>query len=155
MKMKSIITAVAALSLLGFTGVAEDKPKDDSQLVQGSWDLDPAAKQFDAQMLLERVVIEGDTLTFHYSLRGRKSSTPTEFKLNPKASPKEIDFTPTDKDNANKGKTYFGLYEVKAGQLRICYRGPGENRPKDFNDKQAGTNGTSTMFIVCKPSPRI
>src|SRR5436190_11457779 len=114
MKMKSIITAVAALSLLGFTGVAQDKPKDDSQLVQGSWDWDPAAKQLEPPFpLLERVVFKGDTLTLHYSSDGRKYSTPTEFRLDPKASPKKIDFTPTDKDNPMKGKMYFGLYEVK------------------------------------------
>ena len=76
---------------------------------------------------------------------------PGEFKLDPEASPKEIDFTPTDKDNPNKGKAYLGLYEVTAGRLRICYRGPGSTRPKDFNDKSAGNEVTT--FVVLKLSP--
>ena len=49
-----------------------------------------------------------------------------------------------------KGKTYLGLYEFKDRELRICYRGPGSSRPKDFADKAA--DGSSTVFIVLKPS---
>ena len=151
--MVSRILTVVAVCTLGLASIAQDKPKDDAHLVQGSWDWDPTLKQSDAQpvVLLERVVVKGDTLTFHYSLDGKKFTTPTEFKLDPKGSPKEIDFTPTDQDNANKGKAYLGLYEVKAGQLRICYRGPGSTRPKDFNDKAAGNDVTT--FILLKPSP--
>jgi uncharacterized protein (TIGR03067 family) len=153
MMVTRFLAVVAVCSLSGLAGTADDKPKGDAQLVQGSWDWDPAAKQSDAQpqVLLERVVIKGDTLTFHYSLDGKKFTTPTKFTLDPKASPKEIDFTPTDKDNPNKGKAYLGLYEVKAGQLKICYRGPGSTRPKDFDDKSAGNDVTT--FIVLKPSP--
>jgi uncharacterized protein (TIGR03067 family) len=151
--MISRVLAVVAICSLGFMSVAQDKPKDDSLLVQGIWDWDPAAKQSDAKpvVLLERVVIKGDTLTFHYSRNGKKFTTPTEFKLDPKRSPKEIDFTPTEEGNANKGKTYLGLYEVKAGQLRICYRGPGSTRPKNFNDMSAGNDVTT--FLTFKPSP--
>jgi uncharacterized protein (TIGR03067 family) len=151
--MRWSILAVVTIGLLGFTSVAQDKPKDDAQLIQGSWDWDPVVKQSDAPpvVVLERVVIKGDTVTFHYSMDIKKFTTSAKFTLNPKASPKEIDFTPTDKDNANKGKVYLGLYEIKAGQLRICYRGPGATRPKSFTDTQDGTD--LTTFIVLKPSP--
>jgi uncharacterized protein (TIGR03067 family) len=149
--MRCFMAALACLTT-GFFGTAEDKPKDDAVLVQGSWDWDPAAKQSDAKpvVLLERIVIKGETLTFHYSLGGKKFTSPTEFKLDSKASPKEIDFTPTEDGNANKGKTYRGLYEFKAGRLKICYRGPGSTRPKNFNDKSAGNN--VTVFITLMPS---
>ena len=151
--MASRLLAVALVGSLGSMGVAQDKPKGDAQLVQGSWDWDPAAKQSDAKpVLLKRVVIKGDTLTLHYSMDGVKFSTPSEFKLNPSGTPKEIDFTPTEKDNANKGKAYLGLYEIQNGKLRICYRGPGSSRPKNFGDRQDGTDGTT--FIVLNPSPR-
>lgn len=151
--MGSRILAGLAVFALALTGAAQDKPKDDTQLVQGTWDWDPAAKQSDAKpvILLERVVIKGDTLTFHYSMDGKKFTTPTTFSLDPKASPRTIDFTPTEKGNANKGKKYLGLYEVKAGQLRICYRGPGSTRPQDFDDKADGTNGT--VFVTLKLAP--
>jgi uncharacterized protein (TIGR03067 family) len=99
--------AVAATCLiLGVTGAAqENTSKMDAQRVQGTWDWDPAAKQSDIEpvVLLERIVIKGDTLTFHYSMGGKKFTAPTEFKLDPTKSPKTIDFTPTDKDNPAKG----------------------------------------------------
>jgi uncharacterized protein (TIGR03067 family) len=151
-----MITRVLALALMcaiGFVGLAQEKPKEDAQLLQGSWDWDPAAKQSDAEpvVLLERIVIKGDSLKFHYSLDGKKFVTATEYKIDPTKSPKQINFAPTDKDNAGKGLTYFGLYELKDGQLKICYRGPGSTRPKSFNDKADGNNGTT--FITLKPSP--
>lgn len=148
--------AVAAVcSLSSIAGAVQEKAKDDSQLIQGQWSWDPAVKQSDAipPVLVERVVIKGDTLTFHYSFDGKEfASSPSKFKLNPKASPKEIDFTPTQGNN--KDKTYRGLYEIKAGKLRIGYRGPGSTRPKDWDDKvDPATNG-GTMFLVLLPSAR-
>lgn len=151
--MISRVLAMALIFALGLGVLAQDKPKEDAQLLQGSWDWDPAVKQSDAKpvVLLERIVIKGDTLSFHYSLDGKKFVTTTEFKIDPTKSPKQINFTPTDKDNAGKGLTYFGLYEIKAGQLKICYRGPESTRPKSFDDKADGTN--LTTFITLKVSP--
>ncbi len=147
-----LITALAVCLVSGFGGTAEDKPKSDSQLLQGSWDWDPAVEQPDAvpPILLERIVIKGNTLTFHYSLEGKKTPCTTEFKLDPKASPKEIDFTTT---GWGKDQTYRGLYEVKDGQLKICYRGPGCTRPKNFDDKREPNSTFTTVFIVLKPTP--
>jgi uncharacterized protein (TIGR03067 family) len=152
MKWRSL-AVVAICSLCGLTGAAQDRPKTDRQLVQGIWDWDPDVKQQDLrpQVALERVVIKGDTLTFHYNLDGKKFTSATTFKLNATASPREIDFIPTE--GSNKGKTYRGLYEVKAGRLRICYRGPGSSRPKDFDDKRDPKINRGTMFIVLKRSP--
>jgi uncharacterized protein (TIGR03067 family) len=102
-------------------------------------------------VLLERVVIKGDTLTFHYNLDGKKFTSATKFKLDPTASPKQIDFTPTA--GGNKGRTYLGLYEVKAEQLKLCYRGPESTRPKDFDDEHdPNTNGTTTFIVLKRAS---
>lgn len=143
----------AVLLLTCVAGLAQDKSKNDSQLLQGSWDWDPAAKQSDAKpvVLPEHVVIKGDMVTFHYSMNGKPSTSTSRFNLDPNTSPKFFDFTPFG--GANKGKTYHGLYELQDGRLRICYRGPGANRPKDFNDKAAGNDGT--VFIVLKRSPSV
>ena len=120
---------VAAALLASACAFADDKPKDDLQRVQGKWDWDPAMKQSDAipQILLERAVIQGNSLDFHYIFDGKRFTTSTEITLYPGTTPKRIDFTP--KDGANKGKTYLGLYEINDGKLRICYRGPGSTRP--------------------------
>ncbi len=150
--MLARILSIVMLGLLSFVSFAQDKPTDDAKLMQGRWDWDPAAKQSDAKpvILIDRIVIKGDTLTFHYDFNGQKFTTPTEFKLNAKGTPKEIDFTPTEKNNPNKGKMYLGLYEIESGKLKICYRGPGSSRPKNFEDKMDGNN--LTTFIVLKLS---
>jgi uncharacterized protein (TIGR03067 family) len=150
---RPVLVLLVVCSLSFVPAIADDKPTGDARLVQGSWDWDPAVKQSDAkpQVLLEGVVVKGDTLTFHYLSAGERSTCAVTFKLNPDASPKEIDFTPTE--GANKDKTYLGLYELKAGQLRICYRGPGSTRPKNFDDKSAGND--ATVFIVLKPTPKL
>ena len=75
----------------------------------------------------------------------------TSVQAEPDRLPKEIDFTPTE--GGNKGKTYRGLYEVKAGRLRFCYRGPGSSRPRDFSDQHDPKTNGGTVFIVLKLSP--
>jgi uncharacterized protein (TIGR03067 family) len=137
--------------LAGSSGTAQEKPSDDAQRMQASWDWDPAEKQSDAkpQVDLERVVIKGNKITFHYRLGDQRSTSTTEFKLDPKATPGTIDFTPSEGTNA--GRKYLGRYEIKGDRLRICYRGPGSTRPKDFSDKAAGN--AATVFIYLKKPP--
>jgi uncharacterized protein (TIGR03067 family) len=154
MDFKEIAMSIRLIAVLvvclcwGIAGTAQDKSKDDTHRIQGTWDWDPAEAQSDAepQVILERVVIKGNKLTFHYQLGDQRFTSTTEFKLNPQKGPKEIDFTPLE--GANKGKTYLGLYEIMKGRLKICYRGPGSTRPKDFDDKVEGNNGTAFVHLV-------
>jgi uncharacterized protein (TIGR03067 family) len=141
-----LVTALVCV-IVTLQARAEDKPKEDAKAIQGDWAWDPAEKQSDARpvVLLDRIAIKGDKLTFHYRLGDQVSKSETKFKLDPKATPKRIDFTPTE--GGNKGKTYLGLYELKDGQLKICYRGPGSSRPKSFKDKADGTDGTVFIFL--------
>ena len=48
---------------------SKEKVDPDAAPLQGSWNWDPAAKRSDAQppVLLQRVVVKGDTITFHYN----------------------------------------------------------------------------------------
>jgi uncharacterized protein (TIGR03067 family) len=146
------IISLSAIGLLcGSIGVAQDKPKDDVKLIKGSWDWDPAEKQSDAIPQTEKIVSTEDKMTFHYNFNGKKFTTECTFKLNQDGSPKEIDFTPTE--GGNKEKPYPGLYEFKAGQLKICYRGPGATRPKNFDDTHDTKTNLSTVFIYLKRTP--
>ncbi len=144
------VAVLCACSLL--PGVAQVAPGDGA-LLQGSWEWDPAVPPPEAipQVLVERVVVKGDTLTFHYRLGDQRSTHVTRFTLDEKGSPKRIDFTPVG--GANAGRTYFGLYDVKDGKLRLCYRGPGSTRPKDFGDKQEPNSSAATAFIDLVLSP--
>src|SRR4051794_30730712 len=102
--------------VVGTLVVAAPAPKDkvdpDVAPLQGAWDWDPAAPQSEAlpRVGVERVVIKGDTLTFHYVMGDKRFASPTVFTLDPKSRPRQFDFTPTE--GANKGQTYRGLYEV-------------------------------------------
>jgi uncharacterized protein (TIGR03067 family) len=147
---RSVSTILAIALLAAVPGFAEDK----TPALDGSWDWDPTAKQSDAKpvVLLERVVIKGDKLTFHYNLDGKKFTSPVEFKVGP-AGGATRDFTFTPLEGANKGQAYLGLCEITAGKLRICYRGPGASRPKDFDDKHDPKTNDGTVFITLIPSP--
>jgi uncharacterized protein (TIGR03067 family) len=145
------IAVVGTALLAALSAFSDDKPRADLSLLQGKWNWDPAAKQSDAlpQILLERVVIKGNSLTFHKIFDGKRFTTSAEITLYPGTTPKRIDFTP--KQGGNKGKTYFGLYEISDGKLRVCYRGPGSTRPKNFDDKKDGND--LTVFIALKHAP--
>ena len=82
-----------------------DQAKGDAQLAQGTWDRDPAAEPSDEEpvLLAKRVVVKGHALAFHGDMGGKKFATPTQVTLDPKASPKQIDASPTEKGDPNKG----------------------------------------------------
>jgi uncharacterized protein (TIGR03067 family) len=126
-------------------------PRTDAQLVQRSWDSVAKPADVGQPVVLERVIFRGDTLQFHYRAQGAALISATTFKLNTAATPKEIEFTPYQ--GANADRAYHGLYEFAEGQLRICYRGPGSTRPKDFSDQRDQKSNETTTYLLLKPSP--
>ena len=140
--------------LIVLVGAASARPNelcpDDQKAIQGSWDVVEQLPDAVPNVKYQSLVFKDGKLTFHAALGEQKTTVSCEFKLDPAKTPKHIDFTVTEREK--KGNTYSGLYEFKDGQLKICYRGPGSTRPKDFSDKQDGTIGT--VFLVLKPSPK-
>lgn len=69
-----------------------------------------------------------------------------DYKLDPKASPKHLDFTPISKEKDEK--TVLAIYELKAGVLKICARhaDSDKDRPKEFKS----TAGSELLLIVFK-----
>jgi len=152
--MLRLFLSVSTFALLcGSLGIAEDKPKDDVKLLKGSWDWDPAEKQNDAipQVLTEKLDFTEEKMTFHYNFNGKKFTTECNFQLNKDESPKQINFINTE--GGDKENPYQGLYEFKNGQLKICYRGPGATRPKNFDDKHDTKTNQGTVFIFLKRTP--
>jgi uncharacterized protein (TIGR03067 family) len=151
--MRHLMLSLGVIGLCALAGhrpapaapAAKEKVDPDAAPLQGTWDWDPAAEQSAAlpRVDLERVVVKGDTLTFHYRMGDERFTSVTTFTLDPKAAPKRIDFAKTE--GPRKGQTYLGLYEVADGKLRICYRGPGSTRPTAFDEQKDGNSGT--MFI--------
>ena len=145
--MRRAAAALMTVLLGGLATVAQEKPSPAVQRLQGDWGWDSAEKQSDAvpRILVERVVIKGDTLTIHYIFGDQRFTSASKFTLDATATPPTMDFTPIE--GTNKGKTYLCRYEIRDGKLKICYRGPGSTRPKDFSDKNAGNDGTTFLHL--------
>jgi uncharacterized protein (TIGR03067 family) len=144
MRTRLSVACVAAV-LVRVAVAGQGQPNDDRQALKGAW---KPVEQLETEdnSGYELLEFQGDTLAFYCRTAGQRNRAPTKFKLDPKANPKAIDFTPVD--GANKGKTYLGIYELNGDRLKIWYRGPGNPRPQDF-----GRNAGGIYFIVLKRAP--
>lgn len=149
------VGVVTLLILSTVAALGQGKGKPDKELIQGNWVWDAAYAQSDATpvVLVERIVINGDQLTFHYKMEADRFRSPTTFKIDSEAIPKQIEFTPTQ--GPNQGKTYVGIYEIKEGTLRIAYRGPGSPRPKRFHNERLPGLTEDVSLIYLKRSPNL
>jgi uncharacterized protein (TIGR03067 family) len=144
------IAVIAGLFLGATLGLADDQPKDDHKALQGAWQVGSHLPKAEPPVEYEQLVFKGDKLIFHTRLEDKRDVTETEFKLDPKSDPKEIDITPLE--GGSKGQTYLGIYELKEGNLTIAYRGPGEKRPANFNAKQKDNGNVVFIYLIppCK-----
>src|SRR5262249_25716715 len=145
--------SLACILLLGGLGLgawrlsaqlAGPQAKSDRELLQGTWKVTAAKKNGQAigddelaQIKMLPVEFKGDTVT----ARG-----PCDYKLDPSKTPKAIDVSPQEGPPGEKGQTFRGIYELKGDDLRICFRGPGMERPKNFDDAA----GMQTMEMTLK-----
>jgi RNA polymerase sigma factor (sigma-70 family) len=148
-----VAVSLACILLLGGLGLgawrlsaqlAGPQAKSDKELLQGTWKVTAAKKNGQAinddelaQIKMLPVEFKGDTVT----ARG-----PCDYKLDPAKTPKEIDVIPQEGPPGEKGLTFRGIYELKGDDLRICFRGPGLGRPKNFDDAE----GAQTMEMTLK-----
>jgi uncharacterized protein (TIGR03067 family) len=145
-RMKAISVGVWMCLVLTTTGRSDDRPAaDDMKSVQGLWEVTEHTPQGEPKVTYTKVVFTDDKLVMHSTLGGRTYSVECTFKLSTGDGVKRIDFGPS------KERTYPGLYEIKDGKLRICYRGPGSSRPKNFDDKLDGTAVTTFLVLKLKP----
>jgi uncharacterized protein (TIGR03067 family) len=89
--------------------------------------------------------IQGTTIT---ATDPNGSTGKMQYKLNLKASPRQFDITALQGKQA--GQTDPGIYELKDGRPRICYRAPDNKegkRPQDFSDANRSGYG---MIILEK-----
>ena len=120
-------------------------PQTDLDRMQGEWGctLQIRAGQKQPEEAIETIfrTVEKDTMIvslFDKPLQKMK------FKLNEKATPKEIDVEFLD--GANKGKVALGIYDVSGDEFKICNGNPGQPRPTAFESKE----GTPTAYSVWK-----
>jgi uncharacterized protein (TIGR03067 family) len=123
---------------------------DEAALLQGEWIV--------VGMESEGMKLKPETLQGMKWIITRRIITGTQpgvtgkmrYAVNPHNRPRDIDITSLD--GKLKGKTTLGIYEVKGGQLRVCFRSAGkvEERPKAFSDAEA--EGSGCLLITFKKS---
>jgi uncharacterized protein (TIGR03067 family) len=119
-------------------------PASTAREIEGTWL--PATAELAGNMFPDNVratiklMVEGDK----YTVSVGKAVDQGTLRLNPSASPKELDIIGTD--GPNKGRTIHAIYERDAETLRICYDLSGEGRPKEFKTRE----GTQLFLVTYK-----
>ncbi len=136
--MKRFMLAAACGLLVAADTTRGERPMGDQEKIQGTWAL--VSGESDGKPLSDEVVRQiklvfaGDKLTTQN--KDRKSVV--AFRLNPKATPKEID---VDMDG-NVGK---GIYQLDGDELKIAHGEVGGARPKEFPKA-----GSGLMVMILK-----
>ena len=137
-----LLIALALTCLLTAARAAED----DAKVLEGVWL--PQSMEADGKPAPPEAVkrvkftFKGDKLFIAGNFDdGREEECP--YKIDPKQSPKHLEFTPP-KEN----KPVLGIYEVKGDELKICLRHASskEGRPTEFATKP----DTKLILIVFK-----
>lgn len=135
------VVAVLARPIWAAPGSKPDaKPETDLKRLQGTWLYQsqtiggrPISDKDRGEIWIE---IEGETLT----LRGTSGlKVETRMVLDPKASPKAIDFMWRD-DASGKSFIHKGIYEWDGETLRMCFDNTGKERPKEFKSPEGKDN---------------
>jgi uncharacterized protein (TIGR03067 family) len=126
--------------------MAADKPDDDAKAIQGSWQMkhmeEEGEKAPPDQVKDFVFVFDGDKSSMNYQ---GSVSYEGKFKLDPSATPKQIDII-------LKEGTMQGIYKLDKDGLMICAPASKDNktRPKEFATKA----GSKTMLMVLERQKR-
>jgi uncharacterized protein (TIGR03067 family) len=129
-----------------FSGVnAVQKPQTDEERIQGVWKLVSSEREGkrepgDVKYPLQ-LVFSTDTLRFALPAGARH---PQPYKLDATRKPKRIDWLAGGKNGPSKPVP--GIYELDGDTLKICWGGPGKERPRRFKTKA----GTGDWLWICK-----
>ncbi len=134
MRLKALCVVLAAGLLL-----AADDPKKEAEKFAGTWGVVAAERDGkpNDEIKNDKLIIAGDKITIK-TARGDEDAT---FTVDPAKKPKSIDVKPS-KENV----TIQGIYEIEGDNLKICFAGPGGERPADFTTKA----GSKRMLITLK-----
>ncbi|HZS44745.1 MAG TPA: TIGR03067 domain-containing protein [Blastocatellia bacterium] len=133
----ALVTLGISFSMIGMGGDINN-----SDNIQGTWL--PSAAELAGNPFPEEIrktiklVVKDDK----YIVTAFQAVDRGEIRLNPTASPKELDITGTE--GPNQGKTIHAIYERNGNTLRICYDLTGNGRPTGF----ATQKGTQLFLIT-------
>jgi uncharacterized protein (TIGR03067 family) len=141
--MRSHILMVLTVSLLIGADAAEDAAKKELAKLQGTWKIvsvERAGKEKE-QPKDSVSVLTGNKFA---TKSGDKVVRAGTLKVDPTQTPKATDVTYTA--GPDKGQTLRGIYELDGDTWRICYSGPGDERPKGFPEQA----GKAHLILVLK-----
>lgn len=134
---------------------ARDKPKQDKDLIQGTWKVakveaegqDQSDKPREAKFFMQSTwtITEGKIV-----IKSESNIAEVQFKLDPSAKPKAIDCTMTAVPNKEiEGKTFKGIYSLEGNTLKIHLpNDAGANRPTELETQRGGM---SMMLVLKRP----
>ena len=132
--------------VLGLLIAADDAKKDDTmkdkESLKGTWIVQSSERdgQADEGSKDATVTFDGDSVTVITNDREQKAT----FKLDASKKPKTIDFIPSKE--SEKDKIVLGIYSLDKDELKVCFPGPGEERPTEFSAKE----GTGQQLHILK-----
>jgi uncharacterized protein (TIGR03067 family) len=133
------ILLLAAASLSGL--VRGDDAKEvagDLKLMQGTWSFKPA-DDVDVTWSLEGETLKATAQGQEYICK---------VTLNPKVTPRTIDFFVTQGPNEIVGRTAMGIYRIENDGVTFCVARPGDDRrPTEFKDVEDETY----LFVIKRP----
>ena len=138
---------VAGLALVSPTR-GDVPPPGDLARLQGAWSLVAMTRNGDDAVLdgLENSTLIFEGNEYRVERRGEVLERGT-FRLDPDASPKQVDVTPSQ--GRDQGKTIRGIYAFEGETLKTCVAPPEADRPGVFEARP----GTDHMLFTYKKQP--
>ena len=121
---------------------AVSKQQDEDKLA-GFWKVTNTKKADSRKDRVVGLAFDGKRMTMRDADGNQFEAT---FSLNTGAKPKQIDIRP--KMGPQQEKTLYGIYELKDGQLKLCWSEAKEQRPKSF----PAADKPGTTLLVLKSS---
>ncbi len=144
-----VLAVISMLACLGFLKAADDAKQDaikkERKKYEGTWRVTSLeingnqASEEDAKKITVVNKLDG---VWILQVDGGKITEGTS-EIDPTKSPKTIDFMETEGEK--KGKPVLGIYELGEDTRKLCFGGPGKERPTDFS-APAGSGRTLVVF---------
>jgi uncharacterized protein (TIGR03067 family) len=142
MKWKSGLLFVVVL-VLGAGGAADDQKKELAKFA-GTWNLSELTFSGEEHKLKFNVVFKGNEGVVEGNDDVKREYAKIKFMLDPTAKPKIMDITVAA--GSQTDAKMEGIYEFKDGDLRMCVKVFGKDRPTEF----ASPADSSIVLLVLK-----
>jgi uncharacterized protein (TIGR03067 family) len=123
--MRTFVLLVVCLFLS--PNLRGEDPKDDLQLLQGTWEVVEFTANGrpipESERMKMKFVVTDSTM----AMTARNKDASFEIKLNPEAMPKTIDYKALE--GTFKGKTNYGIYELQGDELKLCMHNKDADKP--------------------------